>query len=108
MSFTGPDVLVCPLPLQEKPVTPVGSESLTVILVAVLGPELETTMVYVVVLPGTAVVTPSVLVTLTLFCGVKASVSVAVLLGLVSFAAVTVTLLTSDPVAEALMVATTV
>ena len=48
------------MPLQEKLVTPAGRGSLTVTLVAVLGPVLVTTMVYVVFCPATAVVTPSV------------------------------------------------
>src|SRR5436190_1797098 len=109
VSVTRPETLVCPLPLQEKLVTPAGSGSLTLMLVAVLGPpELETTIVYVVVVPANTLVTPSVLVTPTLFFGVNVSVSVAVLLGFVSFAAVTVTVLISEPVAEGLIVAITV
>src|SRR6185369_9159340 len=65
VSLTAPDVLVCPLPLQEKLVTPVGSGSLTVTFVAAPVPELETTIVYVVVVPGTAEFTPSVFETCT-------------------------------------------
>src|SRR5207253_1620118 len=104
-----PDVLVCPLPLHEKLLTPVGSGSLTETFVAVLGPELESTIVYVVVLPGTTLVTPSVLVTPTLFWGVKVSVSLMVLLPVfVSLAAAMVTVLMMEPVAEALIVAMTV
>src|SRR5436189_8427 len=97
-----PDTLVWPLPLQLKEVTPAGSGSLTETLVAVLGPLLLTTMVYVVVCPGTAVVALSVLVTDTSTLGVSVSVSVAVsLAGLVSLAAATVTVLTRSAVAEA-------
>src|SRR3954447_15153954 len=103
-SVSAPTTFVRPLPLQVKLVTPVGSGSLTATLVAVLGPLLLTTMVYVVLVPGTTEVTPSLLLTLTSFCGVSVLVSVALLLaGLVSLAAVTVTVLVSEPVAEALI-----
>src|SRR5437763_983384 len=108
VSLSAP-VPLWPLPLQEKAVTPAGSASLTETLVAVLGPLLLTTMVYVVLVPGTAVVVPSVLVTLTSFCGVSVSVSLALLLAaLVSLAAQSVTVLVTEPVADGLMDATTV
>ena len=38
VSLTGPETLLCPLPLQVNEVTPAGSGSLTATLVAVLGP----------------------------------------------------------------------
>src|SRR5437763_1470772 len=109
VSLRAPGTLLWPSPLQEKPVTPAGSGSLTATLLAVLGPVLLTTMVEVVLVPGTAVVALAVLVTRTSFCGVSVSVSVALLLaGLMSPAAVTLAVLVSEPVAEALMAATTV
>src|SRR5258705_453017 len=67
------------VPDQVADVAPAGSGSLTDTLVAVDGPLLETTIVYVVEVPGTAVVTPSVFVTATFVCGVSESVSVALL-----------------------------
>src|SRR6266478_1428621 len=109
VSLTAPETLLWPLPLQLKEVTPAGSGSLTATLVAVLGPLLLTTMVYVVLVPGTTEVTPSSLVTLTSFCGVSVSVSVALLLAvLVSLAAVVVTVLVSEPVAAGLIARVTV
>jgi hypothetical protein len=109
VSVSAPDTLVCPFPLQVKEVTPAGTASLTATPVAVLGPVFVTTTVYVVVVPGTAVVVPSVLVTPTSTCGVSVSVSEAELLpGLVSFAAVMVDVLVTDPVAAGSIVATTV
>src|SRR4051794_34436651 len=112
VSVRAPATFVWPLPLQVKEVTPVGSGSLTVTLVAVLGPLLDTTMVYVVIVPGTAVVAPSVLLTVTSYCGVRAvSVSLALLLlasESVTFAGgVTVAVLLNKPVAEATMVPVT-
>src|SRR3954466_11703548 len=93
-----PDWLVLPFPLQVKLVTPAGSASLTEMLVAVLGPVLVTSMVAVVVVPGTTLLGWSVLVTLMSYCGVKGSASVAVLLPvLVSLAAATVAVLARVP-----------
>src|SRR2546423_562298 len=109
VSLIAPDCATWPLPLQEKLVTPAGSGSLTATLVAVLGPVLVTTMVYVVVWPATTVLTPSVLVTPTFTWGVSVSVSVAVSLELkTSPAAMTVTVLDSVPVALGLIAAITV
>src|SRR5262245_24672084 len=108
-SFSAPDWLDLPLPLQMKLVTPAGSRSLTCTLVAVLGPLLLTTMVYVVVVPGTTEVTPSSLVTPTSHCGVNiGGASGRVLVLLLSLAAVTVTVLVIELVAEVLICATTV
>src|SRR5258708_33912349 len=59
---------------------PAGSASVAVPPVTALGPAFETTIVYVTVPPGTAVVTPSDLVMLRSACGVRVSVSVAVFL----------------------------
>src|SRR5258708_6491446 len=84
-------VLMSPVPLvrpqlaagahvQVALLMPAGSVSVTVAPVTPSGPALLTTMVYVTVPPGTAVVTPSVLVMLRSACGVRVSVSVAVLL----------------------------
>src|SRR5207245_2161374 len=104
LSLRAPDTLVWPLPLQLKLVTPAGSGSLTATLVAVLSPLLLTTMVYVVLVPGTTLVLLSSLLTLTSFCGVRVSVSVALLLAaLVSLAAVTVTVFTTSAVADGLI-----
>src|SRR5690242_9959227 len=104
VSLMAPATLLWPLPLQLKEVTPAGKLSTTETLVAVLGPLLLTTMVYVVLWPGTAVLALSVLVTLTSTLGVSVSVSVALLLAvLVSLAAVMVTVLTRSAVAAALM-----
>src|SRR5438270_790506 len=109
VSVSAPDTLAWPLPVQLKEVTPAGSGSLTATPVAVLGPALLTTTVYVVLVPGTTLVTPSVLVTPTSFCGVTLSVSLPLLLAaLVSLAAVAVTVLTTSAVADGLMDATTV
>src|SRR4051812_14658540 len=109
VSARAPDTLAWPLPVQLKEVTPEGSGSLTATLVAVLGPVLVTTMVYVVLVPGTTEVTPSVLLTPTSFCGVSVSVSVALLLpALFSLAAVTVPVLVTVPAPDGLADATTV
>src|SRR6185436_20309191 len=108
VSLIGPVWPLSPLPLQEKLVTPAGSGSLTVTLVAVLGPVLATTMVYVVVPPGAAVAAASVLVTPTSTAeaaGMSVVLSVDELLAvLTSPVAVTVAVLLSVPVAAALMV----
>jgi len=101
------------LPLPELPFEPLqvtlvklaGGVSLTATLVAVEGPLLLTTIVYVSGVPGTAVVLPSVLVTATSFWGVNVSVSLPLLLaGLVSLAAVAVALLVRLPVAAGSMI----
>src|SRR5229473_3294657 len=84
-------VLMLPVPLvapqlaagahvQLALLMPAGSASVTVAPVTALGPALLTTMVYVTVPPGTAVVTPSVFVMLRSACGVRVSVSVVMLL----------------------------
>src|SRR5438874_2614511 len=82
---------------------PAGSVSVTVAPVTALGPALLTTIVYVTVPPGVAVVTPSVLVMLRSASGARVSVSVAELLagvGSVTPAgAVTVAVLDTVPVA---------
>src|SRR5581483_6457274 len=111
--------LMLPLPLALKPlappvavqVTPVkaaGKVSVTVAPVTLLGPALVTTRVYVSLVPGTAVVLPSVLVICRSAWGVSVSVSVALLfpgLGSITPAgAVTVAVLLRLPVAPALMV----
>src|SRR5262245_6940773 len=78
----GPATLPPPLlavAVQVALVTPVGTESETLAPVTALGPALRTTMVYVVLVPGTAATTPSVLVMdRSAICGV--SVALAVLL----------------------------
>src|SRR5437660_1628426 len=103
VSLRAPETFVWPLPLQVSPVAPAGSGALTATLVAVLGALLLTTTVYVVLWPGTAVLALSVLVTLTSFCGVSVSLSVAVLLAVLESVmlegAVTVAVFTSEPVA---------
>ena len=90
--------LMLPVPLVVKPVAPpvavaekvtpvkvTGNKSATVAPVALLGPVLVTTIVYVSAVPGTTEVLLSVLVICRSTCGVSVSVSVAVLLlGLVS------------------------
>src|SRR5215467_10127306 len=97
VSLSAPGTLLWPLPVQLKAVTPAGSASKTDTPVAVLGPLLLTTTVYVVLVPGTTLLTPSSLVTLMSYCGVGVSVSVALLLaGLVSLAALTLATLVSD------------
>src|ERR1700752_2390326 len=118
VSLMGPETPVWPLPLQTNDDRPAGTGSLTPTLVAVLGPALFTVMVYVKLLPGATLPTApviddppslSTLVTLTSFWGVRLSLSVAVLLpGLVSLAAVTVTVLTNWAVAPGSTVAVTV
>src|SRR5262249_32270181 len=84
----------------------VGNRSVTCWSTAVLGPLFVTTIVYVVLVPGTAVRTPSVLVMDRSAWGVRPSVSVALLSvgsGSVTPAgAVTVAVLTREPVAEGL------
>src|SRR6516225_9613608 len=83
-------VLMLPLPLaaatlepaeanavQLTEVTAAGNRSVTAWFTAVLGPALLTTMVYVVLVPGTTDVTPSVLVIDRSAWGVSASLSVA-------------------------------
>src|SRR5438876_405383 len=57
-----------------------GSVSATGASVTALGPALLTTIVYVVLVPGTYVVAPSVLVIARSACGAAVSVSVALLL----------------------------
>src|SRR5579883_608512 len=81
-----------------------GNRSVTAWSTAVLGPALLTTMVYVVLPPGTTEVTPLLLVMDRSDCGVSVSVSVALLLsGLGSVTpdgGVTVAVLVKVPVAE--------
>ena len=60
-------------------VVPLGSASVIDALVAVDGPTLDATMVYVTLVPGTADATPSVLVTPRLTCGSASTAAVAVL-----------------------------
>src|SRR5438552_216992 len=98
-----------PSRLQLKAVTPAGRSSCTETFVAVLGLLLllVTTMVYVVVWPGTAVLALSVLVTPTSTRGVSVSVSVALLLpvsvSVTPEGGATVAVLLRDPVAVGLM-----
>src|ERR1700682_298154 len=118
VSLMARDTLVWPLPLQVSLAIPAGKVSLTDTFVAVLRPVLLTVIVYVKLVPGTTVPTLpviddpptlSVLVTPTSFCGVRLSLSVALLLfGLVSLAADTVTVFTSCAVAPGSTVAVTV
>src|SRR4051794_16614565 len=107
VSVRAPDTLLRPSPLQLKEVTPEGSGSLTATAVAALGTALLTTTVYVVLVPGTTEVTPSVLVTPTSYCGVSVSVSVLLLLpGTVSVTPLggdTVAVLLREPVSVGLM-----
>src|SRR5262245_58164610 len=63
--------------VKAAPPSAAGKRSVTVTPVAVLGPAFVTTTVYVVVVPGTAVVGPSVLLTTTSTRGVIVSESVA-------------------------------
>src|SRR6516165_7181377 len=99
VSVRGPVPELPLLPLQVSLTMPAGKVSLTLVpgtTVPVLGVIDEPPLL-------------STLVTLTSFCGVSVSVSVALLLlGLVSLAALTVTVLDNVPVAEALTVAVTV
>jgi hypothetical protein len=91
------------------PVRLAGNVSLTVAPGASLGPGLLTTIVYVIGVPGTAVVAPSVLVICRSACGVSVSVSVAELfpgVGSVTLD-VTVAVLLSEPVAAELIVPVT-
>ena len=60
-------------------VVPLGSGSVIDALVAVDGPALDATMVYVTLVPGTADAAPSVLVTPRLTCGSASTAAVAVL-----------------------------
>src|SRR5437660_5009030 len=112
LSLRAPDTLVWPLPLQVSLVAPAGSGSLTATLVAVLGPLLLTTMVYVVLVPGTTAALPSSFVIETSTCGVSVSVSVAVLLAAVvsvtPAGGASVTLLAIEPVAAGSIVPLTV
>src|SRR5947207_2391116 len=83
-----------------------GKVSVTVAPAASLGPAFEAVMVYVTEPPGVAVVTPSVFVTARSACGVSVSVSVALLFPVLESPAAppdTVAVLTSEPVAEALI-----
>src|SRR5438105_3248286 len=102
VALSAPDWLLVPLTLQGRDVRPVGRGSLTATLVAVLGPALVTTMVFF-LLAQDGIRVP--LVTGVQTCALpilSVSVSVALLLAaLVSLAAVTVTVLANEPVAEA-------
>ena len=73
-----------PVPLiaqvQVTPVTAAGTVSLTVAPVTLEGPLFVTVTVYETVVPGTSVAEPSVFVTARSACGVRVSVSVALLL----------------------------
>src|SRR5436309_1882922 len=84
--------LMLPLPEAVKPVAPpvatlrydtlvmaAGRLSVTVAPVTVLGPLLVTTIVYVVVVPGTAVAVPSLMATPRSAVGFSVSVSVSLL-----------------------------
>ena len=89
-----------------------GKVSATVAPVTVEGPALVATMVYVTLLPGITVVTPSVFVIERSAVGLRVSVSVAELLpgvgSVMPPGAVTVAVLTRVPVAVAETVAVTV
>src|SRR5437763_738173 len=80
-----------------------GKVSLTVVPGASLGPLLLAVIVYVMAVPGTALVKPSVLVIARSACGVSVSLSVALSLlpsgSLTPTAAVTVAVLSTLPVA---------
>src|SRR5262245_49783042 len=95
-----------------SPVMGAGKEAFTRAPVTLLGPGLVTTMVYVVVLPGTAVAVPSLTVTLRSTVGFSVSVSLLLLLPVLGSGAVpgavTVAMLVSVPVAAGLMWAMTV
>src|SRR5450432_1150389 len=97
--------LMLPAPATVKPVAPpvavavqlslwmaAGRASLTVAPMTSLGPLLLTTIVYVVVVPGTTVTTPSVLVIARSACAASVSLSVA-LAGVALAGSVTVTVL---------------
>jgi hypothetical protein len=100
------------LHVQLIPLKVAGNVSVTVAPVTLLGPLLVTVMVYVTDVPGAAVVCPSVLVTARSACGVRVSVSVALLLldegSTTPPGAVTVAVLLRVPVAPAATVAVTV
>ena len=93
-------------------VTPAGSGSDTVALIAFEGPALVTTTVYVAVPPGVYVALPSVLLTASAETGVSVSVSLAVLLAGVGSTTVggtvMVTVLVIVPVAPGAIAAVTV
>ncbi len=118
VSLIGPEPLLPSLPLHVSLVIPDGSVSLTNTLVAVLGPLLLTTTVYVKLVPGTTVPVLGVIdeppllstfVTPTSTCGVRLSLSVAVLFDeFVSFGVDTVTVFTNCAVADGLTAAITV
>ena len=98
-----------PAHVQVIDVTPAGSASVTDAPVAVDGPVLVATIVYVVDCPGTAVVVPSDLEIVRSVCGVTVVVSVAELLAGVGSVtdpgSVMVAVLLIVPVAEAITVA---
>jgi hypothetical protein len=98
--------------VQVADVTPAGRGSATGAERTALGPAFETTIVYVVDVPGTTLATPSVFVIDRSACGFSASTSVAELLpgfGSVTPAgAATVAVFTSVPVANAETLAVTV
>ncbi len=118
------DVLMLPLPdaghtalpaaehVHVAPVNAAGKVSVKLEAGAAEGPALDATIVYVAEVPGTSLVTPSVLVTERSARGVRVSVSVAELLAPVGSlpptGAATVAVLTSEPVAMAETVADTV
>jgi hypothetical protein len=97
-----------PTQVQLAPVIVAGSVSVTVAPVTALGPAFEATIVYVMGVPGTAVVCPSVFVIPRFACGVSVSVSVALLFAgfgsVTPLGTATVAVLLSVPVADALTV----
>src|SRR5437588_2230062 len=83
LRLPAPDAVHVPPPAPAHvhvQVSEAGKVSATVDPGALLGPALEAVIVYVTEPPGTAVVTPSVLVTPRFACGVSVSVSVALVL----------------------------
>jgi hypothetical protein len=110
--LAGPVPPPAPRPVQLALVMAAGSVSTTVAPFALLGPALETVIVYITAPPCVAVVTPSLLVMLRSAVAPSVSVSVALLLpgvGSVTPAgAATVAVLESVPVAAGEMVAETV